>query len=252
MSKGSIKDPSITIRAGTKLLEYIEALADSDLELPENVAKLHATLTGDKSKRKIFESNIPTAALTKRDKLFLETLSTDDKVCNSVQKCLQQLSLNFEAEEESEAEEIADVEDADLKNVSKAEAKRRRAKARDQEVARITLSLNDLKWLNMLLSKRRDAGESSEYLHELLVGSQLILPRNAVIERNPELEARCARLRREQENQTYQAMTKNVDNNRRMAPDDTIGSQSKRYLQAFQDKYFLKTNDFFLFCSQTN
>lgn len=228
MSKGSIKNPSIAIRPSTKLHDYVKTLTDPDLELPVNILKLHVALTGDQSDRKTTTSEVPIAALTKRDEELLAKLSTDDKVCDSVQACLQQLSIAFETEEATDGGEIVDVNDGALENLSKAEAKRLRAKARDQELVRITLNLNDLKWLNLFLAKQRDSGNAAEYFHELLEGSQLILPINEVIARNPELEARCKRLRREQEDRAYQAMTKNVDNNRRHAPDDTIGYQSKQ------------------------
>lgn len=225
MSKGTIKDPSIAIQPNTKLHEFIKTLNDPDLELPVNVFKLYAALTGDKSDRKLTTTEIPISPLTKRDEELLETLSKDDKVNDSVQSCLEQLALNVE--DEMDDKEITDLDDAALKNLSKNEAKRERAKARDRELARHTLGLNDLKWLGAILAKRRDSGDSSEYLHELLDGAKLILPRNEIIARNPELEARCQRLRREQDDRLYHAMTKNVDNNRRHAPDDTIGYQSK-------------------------
>lgn len=231
MSKGSIKNPSIAIRPGAKLHEYIRSLTDQDLELTENILKLHVALGGERNGRKTTTAEIPIAALTKRDEELLTTLTSDEKLSETVQQCLQQISMDFDSDADADEDDVETIGgDTATKNVSKAEAKRQRAKARESELARITLDLNDLKWLNVMLTKRRDSGDSTDYLHELLEGSRLILPKNELIERNPELEARCARLRREQENQTYQAMTKNVDNNRRMAPDDTIGSQSKLFV----------------------
>lgn len=225
MSKGSIKDPSIAIKPSIPLLDFIKTLSDPDLELPENLLNLHVALTGDKSARKTTTKEIPIVSLTKTDQEVLQALSKDDKLNVSVQSCLANLALAFESDEENS--EISDLDDSAIKLTSKAEAKRERAKQRDRTISKLTLDLNDLKWLNGLLVQRRKAGKSVEYLHELLRGSRPILPKNEVIERNPELEARCQRLRREQEHRRYQAMTKNVDSNRQHAPDDTIGYQCK-------------------------
>lgn len=51
--------------------------------------------------------------------------------------------------------------------------------------------------------------------------------------RNPELEARVQRLKKEQEDREYRAMTKNVDTVRMRHPDDSIGYQSEGILLSF-------------------
>lgn len=224
MSKGTISNPSVLIRPSSKLHEFIQSLTDAELELPVNVLNIYIALTGDKTNRKTSTEEIPISPLTQVDRELLAKISKDDKVNDSVQNCLKNLALSFDSDDEIE---IEDLNDAELKNLSKAEAKRQRTKLREQNLSRLTLNLNDLKWLNRILNKQRDAGKSTVYLHELLEGSKLILPKNELIERNPELEARCQRLKREQEERRYQAMTKNVDTNRRNAPDDTIGYQCK-------------------------
>lgn len=222
MSKGTIKDPSISIRPSSKLHDFIKTLNDSKLELPRNILNIYVALTGDKTDRKTTAEEIPISPLTPADQQLLASLSKDDKLNDNVRVCLEKLVLDFDSDEE---DDITELNDAELKNLSKAEAKRHRTKLRDQTLSRLTLDLNDLKWLNRTLAKQRAAGESTEFLHELLEGSKLILPKNETIERDPVLEARCQRLRREQEERRYQAMTKNVDTNRRHAPDDTIGYQ---------------------------
>lgn len=228
MSKGTVKDPSIAIKPNAKLHEFIKTLTDPDLELPVNILKLYVALTGDKTDRKTATIEIPISTLTKRDEKLLDSLSKDDNLNDNVQTCLENLTLDLE--NEIADKEIIDLDDATLKSLSKNEAKKERAKARDRKISRLVLSLNDLKWLSSILAKQRDSGDCSEYLHELLEGAKLILPQNEIIVRNPVLEARCQRLRREQEDRKYHAMTKNVDNNRRHAPDDTIGYQSKIHI----------------------
>jgi len=225
MSKGTIKDPSISIRPSSKLNDFIKTLNDVELELPENVLSIYVALTGDSVDRKTTTVTAPISPLTPADQQLLASLSKDDKVNDNVRICLDKLALAVDSDDE---DEITELNDAELKKLSKAEAKRHRTKLRDRTVSRLTLNLIDLKWLNVTLKIQRDAGISTEFLHELLEGSKLILPKNEIIERDPVLEARCQRLKREQEERRYHAMTKNVDTNRRHAPDDTIGYQLKQ------------------------
>ncbi|XP_034253446.1 transmembrane protein 199 [Thrips palmi] len=91
------------------------------------------------------------------------------------------------------------------------------------------LHVDDMNWLNTQVKKLRENGDQSSgvYLHKLLQGCDIVLPQPPVIERNPELEARVQRLRKEQEDRQYRAMTKNVDTVRMRHPDDSIGYQMK-------------------------
>ncbi|XP_055616496.1 transmembrane protein 199 [Toxorhynchites rutilus septentrionalis] len=92
----------------------------------------------------------------------------------------------------------------------------------------LTLSLVDLKLLFRALSIARKEDETTPYLHELMKDSEIILPENEILQRNPILEARCQKLRKEQEAKEYQAMTRDVDNVRKLAPQDTISFQMKQ------------------------
>lgn len=91
------------------------------------------------------------------------------------------------------------------------------------------LCVEDFNWLYSQVKILREKGDpsSSTYLHKLLEGCEIVLPQPPVIERNPELEARIQRLKKEQEEREYKAMTKNVDNVRVRHPDDSIGYQMK-------------------------
>lgn len=91
------------------------------------------------------------------------------------------------------------------------------------------LCVNDLSWLNSQIRVLHEKGDESSgiYLHQLLEGCDIVLPQPPVIERNPVLEERIQRLKREQEAREYKAMTKNVDNVRVRHPDDSIGYQMK-------------------------
>ncbi|CAG9765702.1 unnamed protein product [Ceutorhynchus assimilis] len=89
------------------------------------------------------------------------------------------------------------------------------------------LSLQDLHWLYAHIQTQNENLDEKIYLHELLEGSEIVLPKNEEIPRNEELEKRCQKLKAEQENRDYQNMTKNVDNFRKRLPEDTIGYQMK-------------------------
>lgn len=87
--------------------------------------------------------------------------------------------------------------------------------------------LSQLKEICVKLENQRRAGKNEQFLHEILQDSLLILPQNEIQERNPELEARCLKLKAELAKKEYQNMTKNVDNSRKRLPEDTIAYQSK-------------------------
>lgn len=91
------------------------------------------------------------------------------------------------------------------------------------------LSLQDLYWLyEYINTSNKDSGKKI-YLHELIEGSEIVLPKNQEVPRNPELELRCQKLKAQQENKVYQDMTKNVDNVRKKYPEDTIAYQSEYF-----------------------
>lgn len=89
------------------------------------------------------------------------------------------------------------------------------------------LSLKDLHWLYQYINKYNKDNLKKVYLHELIEGCEIVLPKNPQIPRNPELENRCKKLRAQHENKVYNSMTKNVDNVRKKYPEDTLAFQSK-------------------------
>ncbi|XP_018578864.1 transmembrane protein 199 [Anoplophora glabripennis] len=97
------------------------------------------------------------------------------------------------------------------------------------------LSLFDLHWLYRYIQKENMNKDDKIYLHELIEGSHIILPKNQEIPRNEELEKRCQRLKAQQENKSYHRMTKNVDSTKRKLPEDSFGyhvKQMNRHLVA--------------------
>ncbi|XP_065094907.1 transmembrane protein 199-like [Ochlerotatus camptorhynchus] len=121
----------------------------------------------------------------------------------------------------------------DLDDVNSVEADAKsddilKSSSQNTSASTLTLSLNDLKWLHQALNRLRKGDPDVPYLHELMEDCEMVLPKNEIQERNPELEARCQKLRKQQEAKEYQAMTRNVDNVRTLMPQDTIAYQMKQ------------------------
>lgn len=89
------------------------------------------------------------------------------------------------------------------------------------------LTTPDIDWLYNYLQSKKSNNIDVPYLHELLAGANIEVPDNKVIKRNPILEARCVKLRKQQEAREYRKMTKTVDNVRLKFPEDSIAYQSK-------------------------
>ncbi|XP_072395700.1 transmembrane protein 199-like [Diabrotica undecimpunctata] len=89
----------------------------------------------------------------------------------------------------------------------------------------ILLSLVDLHSLHAHILKVNKNADTKVYLHEILEGSEIILPKNEEIQRNEELDRRCKQLQAEQANRDYFDMTKNVDSRRKVYPEDTVRYQ---------------------------
>ncbi|KAF6213621.1 hypothetical protein GE061_011342 [Apolygus lucorum] len=76
------------------------------------------------------------------------------------------------------------------------------------------------------------------WLCDVLSGTELILPEPVIPPRNPELEARCRKLRAQQEDREYRKMTKNVDPVRVHHPEDTmryqLNAMNRQMIAVFQ------------------
>lgn len=226
MSKGSIKNPLIAIQPAKKLIDFIKTLHDSSIALPENLLHVYQSFTADKKARKIDSQPVAHPQLTADEQELLQKMSTDKSTAN-LDDFLKNLAFNGIENDDQGGDSTSDLE-ADAKEKthnSKNQSRRDRANKKEKDRSKLTLNLNDLRWINQFLSEQREIDGNAGYLHELLEGSKLVLPQNEIVERNPELEARCVRLRREQDERSYKTMTKNVDCSRTHAPDDTISYQ---------------------------
>lgn len=92
---------------------------------------------------------------------------------------------------------------------------------KERKIKLKSLSLQELKDLKQQLGDEK-------FLCDLLIDAEIELPKNEIVERNPELEKRVQRLKAEQANREYNSMTRNVDSSRRNhEPTESIGYQSE-------------------------
>ncbi|KAG4067746.1 hypothetical protein HA402_005518 [Bradysia odoriphaga] len=218
MSKGAIKDPSIKLKPSEQLIDFMVSLSD-EVELPENVWKFIETRGGKVGK--ITTAEVAKPSFSKEEiKLLNDLPKTENTEFNLA-------DLAIDSDESDDEDE--NIENLNSKPMSKSQAAKQKRLQKEKERSKLTINLNDIKWLNNKLVEKRSAdSDFNLYLNELLKGSRLVLPQNEILERNPELEARCVRLRLEQEARMYNAMTKNVDSSRTKLPEDTISYQMKQ------------------------
>lgn len=193
MTKISIADTRVRVRPTLKLLQLIEEHKDTITEIPENLTKVLKTNGFH------IENGID---LLDSDSIKKEHI--DLKLLRSVEELLD-------------------------KDVSKTDSPKANHNCEDKETelnaTENFLYLSDLRWLKLWLTQLREKKGLDIFLYDLIENCRLYLPMNEVIKRNPELEARCQRLREQQQNKEYLDMTKNVDSTLKYVPEDTIAYQ---------------------------
>lgn len=195
MLKTTIVDTRVRLVPSQKLLDFLDAQKKHFKQVPENVASI-MKLKGYKlpaNTKIIKDREVP----TKRPKI------DQDKLRKLTADIPDQPEKTVDEEKEEKEEDEAKPERKDV------------------------LYLSDLHWLTNTLIELRREEHTEVYLHHLIQSSEMVLPENEVKPRNPELEARCQRLRAEQQNREYHKMTKNVDAGLKNFPEDTISYQSE-------------------------
>ncbi|KAJ9591628.1 hypothetical protein L9F63_001842 [Diploptera punctata] len=92
----------------------------------------------------------------------------------------------------------------------------------------VYLCIADIKWLQEQFSMNKNKGDDGKNcFHDLMLGCDIKLPEPVIEPRNQQLEARIQRLKAEQADREYKAMTKNVDSVRTHEPEETISYQLK-------------------------
>lgn len=186
---GQIKNPQIFFSPSKELLSYINNIKIGD-DMPIGIKNIvYKNKAKDTQLRKLSK---PEYLMTEEDKKFMKSLNLNFK-------CTQNETLGEST-----------------------------PKTKSTAINTKLLSLQDLHWLySYIQGENVNNTDEKVYLHELMEGSEIILPKNEEIPRSEELDKRCQRLKAEQQNREYQDMTKNVDNLRRKLPEDTIGYQMK-------------------------
>lgn len=214
MSVTTIADPTIRLVASKKLCAFVGKELKATQEMPKNIADIFSAQTGRTCSKIVEDSeNIENIKYTEQEEQILKALSVDGD------------------ETEAEFKELIAPEDSDDENSEEATTPEKKANSGKKPKKQFQITLRDVKWLDRVLVEMRADKKCQVYVHELLENCELILPQNEVIERNPELEARCQKLRQKQEEYLYHKMTRNVDNSfKDKEPEDTISFQSELHL----------------------
>ncbi|XP_026463996.1 uncharacterized protein LOC113366582, partial [Ctenocephalides felis] len=192
---GSIIDTRIRIKPSQELVKFINDI-DVD-QFTENIYELRKASDSLKDNCSILETN---------DSNSNKLLSQDIEVLNKIKKEYSQKN--------------------DIKSDKKPKEEETKPEILNNDKHKhIYLDLKDLDFILDYIVKRNASSTDKIYLHELLAKSTIVLPQNEVIKRNPILEARCEKLRAEQEARHYRSITKNVDNQRKHEPEETIAYQ---------------------------
>uniref|UniRef100_A0A4Y0BVU4 Endoplasmic reticulum-based factor for assembly of V-ATPase n=1 Tax=Anopheles funestus TaxID=62324 RepID=A0A4Y0BVU4_ANOFN len=206
MNKLPITDPTIRIVPSKELRKFIGNNLSVSPSSPATVREIYSTFNAGK-----------------RGKTSINKMSSTDDAKQT------HGSIDFTTDERNLLSQmVADNNDqqCELKSIDLINQKQDNAQNTSTDVT--LLNLSDIMWLYRTLKEMRQTDPTVPYLHTLLNGCQLKLPVNPIQERNPELEARCQRLRKEQEDREYHRMTKNVDSIRKHMPEETISYQMKQ------------------------
>ncbi|EDV42610.1 uncharacterized protein Dana_GF18081 [Drosophila ananassae] len=196
MLKSSIVDTRVRLIPSQKLLKFLDKHKEHFHDVPENVANI--------MKQKGYSLPLGTK-ITKDHKTVLKRPKIDYELLGLLTADVDD-SVETPVESNLPGDEDGEKPPAQHKSV---------------------LYLEDIHWLNDTLDELRKTEVCEVFLHELIETCDLILPENEFKPRNPDLEARCQRLREEQHNREYQKMTKNVDAGLKNYPEDTIAYQIK-------------------------
>ncbi|XP_037728749.1 uncharacterized protein LOC119559751 [Drosophila subpulchrella] len=201
MLKSTIVDARVRLVPSKKLLDFLDAQKEHFQQVTENVAKVMKQMGLILPlSTKIIKDNEVVTKRPKIDQALLKKIT--ENIDNTPKKPVNDKRDSSEEKDDKASEETT-------------------------EQAKNVLYLSDLHWLSSTLVELRSRDHCQVFLHQLIESCELILPENEMKPRNPELEARCQRLRAEQHNRDYLKMTKNVDAGLKHYPEDTISYQIK-------------------------
>ncbi|XP_058127970.1 uncharacterized protein LOC131291263 [Anopheles ziemanni] len=208
MDKLPIRDPTINLVPTSELRKFIGSLKLTP-STPDNIRKIHTAFNTSKGKKESkpasrkddATNDLPAVVgFTEKELAFIKQHVTDSA---SARDGLEHANYTLQHSKNG-------------------------TDPRPKGATGNVLKVDDIKWLYAALKQMRQSDPATPYLHTLLSGCQMELPINPIQERNPVLEARCQRLRKEQEDREYHRMTKNVDSVRKHMPEETIAYQMKQ------------------------
>ncbi|KAL4716532.1 hypothetical protein ACJJTC_010196 [Scirpophaga incertulas] len=221
--KGSLVDTTIRIFPSDKLLTFLEH-ENFKGNIPSNVRKL---LKGDYDRHTAendFNTKQINLNLSKSDIELLSKISNKLKI-NQVD---QSSGENIKKKIKIDKTETNKTQGNNIKlpNAIQNECLEKiKDKNLGQQFEGPYLTVFDIDWVFLYINEQRRCNKDIPYLHDLLEGCKIELPNNEIIKRNPILEARCVKLRAQQEAREYRKMTKGVDNVRMRFPEDSISYQ---------------------------
>ncbi|XP_013169998.1 PREDICTED: uncharacterized protein LOC106119505 [Papilio xuthus] len=212
--KGSLVDTNIKIFPSEELSNFIKNIPNDDI--PSNILKI----------------KMNDIKLVSKNMVEAKEVCLNSKDIENITKVKRTIS-NIKESKNTDSDEIKEltVPKEDKDNLDKDNKKKElevQETQDDDKNNKLFLNTSDLDWLYIYINKKREEGKDVPYLHVLFEGSQIVLPENGIVKRNPDLEARCVKLRAQMEAREYRKMTKSVDNVRMRFPEDSISYQMKQ------------------------
>lgn len=210
--KGSLVNTKLRIYPSTKLINFLKTISITK-QVPRNIVNF----IKDENEANTENDN---------DVIDIKLIQLTDRDFHTIKKIKTSVQLDDEVQEDEIKDIVnSDTTPSDIDNTKEIETEN--IKVAIKEVEEPFLTISDLDWLYIYLKSKHDKDEKAPFLHELLETAEVKLPKNKVLKRNPDLEARCVKLRAQQEAREYRKMTKGVDNVRIRYPEDSISYQSK-------------------------
>lgn len=225
-STGSLVDTNLRIYPSNNLLDYLKSIPITD-DVPLNIGRLVKGRNYEakhKEAKEVVPVHLNSTDIENLNKIKA-VMKFDDEVKEEEQENVDEEPKKDNVDNDKQ-NTVSETTDPDEKALDKSKLNKEKDKKEKEELYLLTA---DIDWLYTYLQKQRktksDGDKDVPYLHVLLEGSSVKTPENQVLPRDPVLEARCVKLRAQQEAREYRKMTKGVDNVRMKFPEDSISYQ---------------------------
>lgn len=247
--KGSLVDTKLKIYPSIKLLNFINTLSGANL--PPNILKLQGKEGYNKDIEKIHKLNLQFNDTDYKYMMKIKEI-VKEKYGNIAENLIKDEDISKE-DSEVILNESTKKDESTIKSkvLNKEQIASENPIKEDEDITTIKkqndqfLLTTDIEWLYNHLKELRKTDKDSPFLHTLIEGSEISMPENRIIKRNPILEARCVKLRAQQEAREYRKMTKTVDNVRLRFPEDSISYQCMYFKNYNMMQYNVSFNQFY-------